>query len=232
MNCIVEVMNTSIGNWNTSNQSDRLYNDDYDERSVANSDDSLHFGFGPYDVLCGRDREAFNNIGNRRFRVTVSILLDRYVSAKSRQDKSLVILAVIDIVRGNGGRFVRQRDGVLVELDDKQTREKVGHCLRDMATARDLTKSPTSSPQSSAAKASSCGAGGGRACRPAERAPSADRSSGGPEAKFSDLHLSRCREHGDAADPEDFDLFSDLSDQDLEDIQRDSELNRFKDIFE
>lgn len=92
---------------------------------------------GPYDVLCGRQREAFRNVGNRRFRVTVSLSLDKYLKAPTRYCKSNVIGAVVDQVKGTGGRFLKWWSNEWVEIDDKQAREKVGHALRDMALARE-----------------------------------------------------------------------------------------------
>lgn len=91
--------------------------------------------FSPYDVMCGRHKAAFNNIGNRRFRVTVSLSLARYVSAATRKDKSIVIKSVAALVRSTGGRFVHCRKGAWVELTEKQAHDKVGHALRDMAMA-------------------------------------------------------------------------------------------------
>ena len=93
---------------------------------------------GPYDVLCGRHKHAFRNVGNRRFRVTVSMNLSRYTAAPTKGDKSKVILSVIEMIRAVGGRFLKwsSKRRMWVELDEKQTREKVGHALRDMAVTR------------------------------------------------------------------------------------------------
>ena len=96
---------------------------------------------GPHDVLCGRDRDAFNHVGNRRFRVLVSLTIDRYIRAETRQEKSLVIASLTESVRKTGGRFVkRTRAGLLVELNEKQTQQKVGHAIRDSAISKQLVK--------------------------------------------------------------------------------------------
>eukprot|EP00980_Cylindrotheca_fusiformis_P012184 scaffold2959_cov64-Cylindrotheca_fusiformis.AAC.1 len=42
---------------------------------------------GPYDILCGRTSNAYNNIGNRRFRVTIRMFLQRYQDLGSRADR-------------------------------------------------------------------------------------------------------------------------------------------------
>jgi hypothetical protein len=98
---------------------------------------------GPYDVVCGRNKLAFNNIGNRRFRVTVSLTLDRYMTATNRNDTSNVIKYVANIVRGNGGRFLKlsNNGSSWVDLDEKQVHEKVGHALRDAAAAKKESES-------------------------------------------------------------------------------------------
>jgi hypothetical protein len=44
---------------------------------------------GPYDVICGRDKLAFNNIGNRRMRVFVEIYLTKYMAAESKPSNGL-----------------------------------------------------------------------------------------------------------------------------------------------
>jgi hypothetical protein len=122
-----------------------------DTRSSGQSDDStVDLGF--HDVVCGRHKAAFNNIGNRRFRVIVSLALERFTNAPTRKDKSIVIKSVADVVRGCGGHFLQRQGGNWIELDEKQTHEKVGHALRDMAMAsktksevciRPRTPSPT-----------------------------------------------------------------------------------------
>lgn len=93
---------------------------------------------GPYDVLCGRNKAAFNNVGNRRFRVNVARSLDKYMNvASTRKEKSQVIREVIMITRACGGRFIIERQGKYEELSDRQTHEKVGHAVRDMLNARE-----------------------------------------------------------------------------------------------
>jgi hypothetical protein len=105
-------------------------------------------GIGSYDVLCGRHKLAFNNIGNRRLRVTVSLSLERYLASPSRQDKSLIIISIVKLIQEIGGRFLQWKKDHWIELGEKQAREKVGHALRDMASARGLllSSSATSLP--------------------------------------------------------------------------------------
>ena len=104
---------------------------------------------GPYDVICGRNKTAFNNVGNRRFRFTISLALPRFVNAKSRKDKSFVIDSIKTLVHQNGGKFLIMQNEedenaigmttgnvdlstvLWTELDAKQSHLKVGHALRD-----------------------------------------------------------------------------------------------------
>ena len=118
---------------------------------------------GLYDVLCGRDKAAFNNIGNRRFRVTVSLSLDRYLQAATRKEKSVVIKSVVTMLHADGGKFLQQlvstkrsnsdsnSDAPLyIELNEKQAHEKAGHALRDMALLRSKTSSSNSTKKNKA----------------------------------------------------------------------------------
>lgn len=94
---------------------------------------------GPYDIKCGRHRDAFNNVGNRRFRITISLNIERYLAASTRREKAEVIGSIIELVEGNGGCFLKwsvQRQD-WIALNSKQARAKVGHAMRDMITARD-----------------------------------------------------------------------------------------------
>jgi hypothetical protein len=94
---------------------------------------------GPHDVLCGRTKDSFNNIGNRRFRVIVSTKLRKYVDVTStRKEKGQIIESLIQSTQECGGRFLQVRNGSLTELSYKQAYEKVGHAIRDMASAREV----------------------------------------------------------------------------------------------
>lgn len=113
------------------------------------------FGIGEFDVLCGRDKNAFNNAGNRRFRFLVSQAMGSYLRASTRSEKSVVIRSVVEMVRCNGGRFLQESvdttDGTkhYMELDEKKSHEKAGHALRDMALLRGTkSKKPTSKKSS------------------------------------------------------------------------------------
>lgn len=89
-----------------------------------------------YDILCGRHKSAFNHVGNRRFRVTVSIFLSRYLRTPSRLDRSLIMMEIIDTIKEAGGHFLKSiKGGQWIEICNKEIRNKVGHALRDAAAA-------------------------------------------------------------------------------------------------
>jgi hypothetical protein len=125
---------------------------DHSHTNLTNKNEQQFSGIGSYDVLCGRHKFAFNNIGNRRLRVTVSLSLERYLASPSRQDKSLIIISIVKLIQEIGGRFLQWKKDHWIELGEKQAREKVGHALRDMASARDLLPSSPSTSAFSAKK--------------------------------------------------------------------------------
>lgn len=123
-------------------------------RSEASSDCGyrLHLGSGPqpldgtgvtapneYDIICARGRQASKHPGNLIFRQLILSHLDRYVGAKSKLDKGMVIDEVFQIVYGSNGRFVKRdkRTGQWRYLCDVKAREKVTHAIRDAVIARD-----------------------------------------------------------------------------------------------
>jgi len=105
---------------------------------------------GPYDIVCGRNSGAYNYIGNRRFRVTIEMNLQRYIDSPTREDKTNVIKSIVWMLHQQvGARFLKKetskkssgsrRRGTprYTVMTDKQSREKVGHALRDLViTAR------------------------------------------------------------------------------------------------
>ena len=94
---------------------------------------------GPYDILCGRCKTSFNNIGNRRFRVTISLNLQRYLEADTKQKKTKLIISIAQELKYNvGARFLKKNrmGNGYIELSEKQAREKIGHALRDYAVSQ------------------------------------------------------------------------------------------------
>jgi hypothetical protein len=120
----------------------------YDNKSIihnSNNNHNNHNNLGSWDVICGRCSDAYSNVGNRRFRVIVNLNLQRYVDARSRNDRGNVIQSVAQSLRHDmGARFLKKcNNGDFVELDDKIIRQKVGHALRDMAVQQRFDGSPS-----------------------------------------------------------------------------------------
>lgn len=99
----------------------------------------LNNQLGCNDVICGRHKDASNNIGNRRFRILVALSIQRYIAAPTRAHKSAVIRDIVEMIQSSGGRFLhlnkKPSHSDWEELDDKQIHDKVGHALRDMSTS-------------------------------------------------------------------------------------------------
>lgn len=107
----------------------------------AGSDTALpdHFEPSYYDVLCGRGKGCAAWVGNRRFRVTISINKERYIQAPTKVDKSLVVDEIVKTISSaspNGG-FVKKDPvtGKWYKISEQAARDKVGHAMRDAVQA-------------------------------------------------------------------------------------------------
>merc|ERR1712238_589784 len=70
---------------------------------------------GPYDIVCGRNSGAYKNIGNRRFRVTIEMNLQRYIDSPTREEKTNTIKAIVHMLHEDiGARFLKKE---LVSVD-------------------------------------------------------------------------------------------------------------------
>jgi len=84
-----------------------------------------------YHIICAKGKKNYNHIGNRRFRVTLEIFLGEYKKAKTKAQKGVILTNVVDLVRSNGGGFVRQdKSQKWYEVGDHLAREKVGEYFR------------------------------------------------------------------------------------------------------
>lgn len=106
-------------------------------------------------MQCGRTgKQSFNSIGNRRFRLLITMYLERYRQARSKLDKSLVVIAIVDTIRSCGGGFVKQdrKTKKWIEIGDQLARDKVGHSLRDTMAAAETQGQNTATvfPETSA----------------------------------------------------------------------------------
>mmetsp|Transcript_1913 Transcript_1913/g.2656 ORF Transcript_1913/g.2656 Transcript_1913/m.2656 type:complete len:190 (+) Transcript_1913:139-708(+) len=94
-----------------------------------------NFSPGTYDVVCGRGKSTLNHSGNKRFRLLIHSLMNRYKSAPARYVRTLIIIDIVDGIRKSGGGFVKRLNGSWIELSDQQARKKVSHALRDAISA-------------------------------------------------------------------------------------------------
>jgi hypothetical protein len=83
------------------------------------------------DVLCGRDREAFNHDGNVHYRFLVENNRERYQTANFREEKTQISQAILDEVLRRG-RFLKfdQATKFWRALSKNDARKKVAHALR------------------------------------------------------------------------------------------------------
>jgi hypothetical protein len=90
------------------------------------------------DILVGRNKDAVNHVGNKRFRCIVSSFLPQYFEKDCRTRRSRLVLDIIAAIELSGGRFLKQSPcgcGHWIVLGQTEKRNKVGHALRDAASA-------------------------------------------------------------------------------------------------
>jgi hypothetical protein len=90
----------------------------------------------PYTVLCGRGKDCFDSVGNRRFRILVQCQLGRYALAETKSAKSRIVSDIVELIRDSGGAFVKEKEGRWYEVGDVVAREKVGSLIRDFLFTR------------------------------------------------------------------------------------------------
>ena len=76
-------------------------------------------------IYLQRGRSAYNHEGNSRFRQILAGHLEKYKSATTKQQKSLVVVTILDEVQVKS-RFVRSNaDGKWFQVQDHVAKEKV-----------------------------------------------------------------------------------------------------------
>mmetsp|Transcript_177 Transcript_177/g.432 ORF Transcript_177/g.432 Transcript_177/m.432 type:complete len:189 (+) Transcript_177:50-616(+) len=108
-------------------------------RITPNRKQALPKDFSPSetDIVCGRGKQCYNHVGNKRFRVVIAKNLDRYLAAKTKIDKGIVVDSIVEKIRETGS-FVKQdpKTKLWHEIGDQLAREKVSHALRDTLSAQ------------------------------------------------------------------------------------------------
>ncbi|CAB9514805.1 Nitrilase family, member 2 [Seminavis robusta] len=92
-----------------------------------------------WSVVCGRGREPFEHVGNRRLRVLVDCHMEKYEKATTKMKKSTIVTSIVEAVRNGSevGGFVKRNpvNGQWFEVGDALAREKVGQALREAIAA-------------------------------------------------------------------------------------------------
>eukprot|EP00547_Thalassionema_nitzschioides_P009611 CAMPEP_0194228158 /NCGR_PEP_ID=MMETSP0156-20130528/43232_1 /TAXON_ID=33649 /ORGANISM="Thalassionema nitzschioides, Strain L26-B" /LENGTH=308 /DNA_ID=CAMNT_0038960665 /DNA_START=628 /DNA_END=1551 /DNA_ORIENTATION=+ len=103
---------------------------------------------GMYDVICNcRTQKSFDHIGNRRFRVIIENHSFSYDNAKSRIDKSVIVMSIFRTINDAGGNLIRKPrkdnsdQAEWTTLSVAQSKEKIGHALRDAIIAQEKDSS-------------------------------------------------------------------------------------------
>jgi hypothetical protein len=117
---------------------------------------------GTYDVVCGRGKGSYNRPGNKRFRSLVATYIPKYLKARSKMDKSMVLNDIIDKVRsftnpdtGAPAQFVKYtKSSGWVLIGDEHAREKVGHAIREAIAAQESSSSNESTGTASSLSSS------------------------------------------------------------------------------
>jgi len=96
---------------------------------VATCDDIVP---GKRDILCGRDKQAFNHVGNKRFRAIVNMNRERYQKAKNRDEKTRITDEIIASIIEGQSRFLKYDpiSRLWRDVSKEYAHEKVSHALR------------------------------------------------------------------------------------------------------
>jgi hypothetical protein len=94
----------------------------------------LHVQFQPcdYSVVCGRGKDSYNHVGNRRFRILANLFIETYSEADSKAAKSAIVSKILEVIRQAGGFFCKYESGTWFDVGDHCAREKVSALLRDL----------------------------------------------------------------------------------------------------
>lgn len=107
-----------------------------------------------YTVLCGRGKDHYNWVGNRRFRVIVSMNLERYLCARTKAEKTRIVMDVVELIHDSGGTFAKRHvNGDWYDIGYDAAREKVGALFRDALQKKQCTRASRSLSPMSASSA-------------------------------------------------------------------------------
>ena len=107
-----------------------------------------------YTVLCGRGKDHYNWVGNRRFRAIVNMNLERYACARTKAEKTRIVMDVVELIHDSGGTFAKRHvNGDWYDIGYDAAREKVGALFRDALQKNQSTRACRSLSPMSASSA-------------------------------------------------------------------------------
>eukprot|EP00546_Thalassionema_frauenfeldii_P016435 CAMPEP_0178900048 /NCGR_PEP_ID=MMETSP0786-20121207/3251_1 /TAXON_ID=186022 /ORGANISM="Thalassionema frauenfeldii, Strain CCMP 1798" /LENGTH=289 /DNA_ID=CAMNT_0020570997 /DNA_START=102 /DNA_END=971 /DNA_ORIENTATION=+ len=107
------------------------------------------------DVLLGKQRDAFNHIGNRSFRSLINANWERYNNAKGRCERTAIVVSIVKFLRDEREVRFLKKDPATKRwfiVPNSVAREKVGHAIRDAINFRrhhDRKNAQSSAPEHS-----------------------------------------------------------------------------------
>jgi hypothetical protein len=91
------------------------------------------------DVLLGKQRDAFNHVGNRNFRDLIHENWERYNNSKGRCERTAIVVQIVRFLREERQVRFLKKDAAVDKwfiVHDSVAREKVGHAIRDAINFR------------------------------------------------------------------------------------------------
>jgi hypothetical protein len=104
----------------------------FDSSAGAFASQAYKFQPSDFSVVCGRGKDSFNHVGNRRFRILADMFVERYSHAATKIAKSAIVSEIIAVIHQAGGIFCTYKMDAWCEVGDHQAREKVSALLRDL----------------------------------------------------------------------------------------------------
>ena len=86
-------------------------------------------------MIIGRGRSFHDAAGSQRLRVIATSFLPEYTKATTKQDKTVIVSRIVDMVRvacPKNAAFIKLINGRWWSLNEFRAREKVGYVLRDL----------------------------------------------------------------------------------------------------
>jgi hypothetical protein len=94
------------------------------------------------DIVCERGKAFAQHPGTKKYSEAIRSNLQRYVEARKRIDKSLVVACITSSLREGGARFIKfdKKSKRYYEISEDQAHLKTGHAIRDLLKLRTQSK--------------------------------------------------------------------------------------------